>query len=324
MSAATLVTYRRSTRWRDLVWLTRRQHRTALIGTTLLVLAVSALMVVSASISREFVANQLGPLLNLLLEPSALATFITLYSGIVAVFWAAPLFPREFERGTHLVAWGQDVSPRRWLVGKVVPLGVVAVALALVLGTAGWNMATQVGTDVPWARGSRAFHAPYFAAAPLVQVGYVLFGLALGLLAGRLARRTVPAIAITAVGYFATQTVIANVFRPHYQTPVRDTDPLGATRMGPPDGALYVDSGYLDAAGNTVGFGEINCMPSGPTSMQERTQCLQQHGIVSHYTDYQPIDRLATFHVIEFVIFTVLAVALFAATWLLMRRTSRL
>ena len=36
---------------------------------------------------------------------------------LFGLFWGAPLLAREFEAGTHSLAWTQGVTRRRWLAG---------------------------------------------------------------------------------------------------------------------------------------------------------------------------------------------------------------
>ena len=42
---------------------------------------------------------------------------------LVGLFWGAPVLAREFERGTHRLAWTQSVPRRAWLVVKLGVLG---------------------------------------------------------------------------------------------------------------------------------------------------------------------------------------------------------
>jgi ABC-type uncharacterized transport system permease subunit len=164
------------------------------------------------------------------------------------------------------------------------------------------------------------FLDPYFAAAPLVQVGYALFAFALGLAVSALTRRIVASMGVSLVVLLLTRFVLALVARPHYETPVRATSPVGHPLFeNVPLHALRVNSGFLTTSGATS-HSTGTC--SGPE--QVYAHCLRQHGIVARYVDYQPPSRIGDFQLIEFGIFTVLAILLFAATWWLIRRTRRL
>ena len=56
-----------------------------------------------------------------------------------------------------------------------------------------------------------------------VPVGYSLFAVALGVMAGALLRRTLPAIAVTLAGFVAVRVVITLWLRSHYISPVTAT-----------------------------------------------------------------------------------------------------
>src|SRR5699024_8746632 len=125
------------------------------------------------------------PIFSSLRQPAQLLEqCIAGYGAVVAVFWAAPLLAREHEQRTHLFAWGQDVSALRWLAGKTLLLATIAAAFAALLGSLGTLLLRQFNTAATTSRhvGFAVFDGRLFEAAPLVQVGYALFGFALGLL----------------------------------------------------------------------------------------------------------------------------------------------
>ncbi|MCA1655570.1 MAG: hypothetical protein LC635_03805 [Pseudonocardiaceae bacterium] len=82
-------------------------------------------------------------------------------------------------------------------------------------------------------------------------------------------------------------------------------------------GIMYIDMGFADQAGNPV---------DPPTACWNApdadtvTNCLRDNGIVNTYVDYQPADRLFTFQVIEFAIFTTLAAVAFVLALMSVRR----
>jgi hypothetical protein len=53
-----------------------------------------------------------------------------------------------------------------------------------------------------------------------VPVGDAVFAMALGICAGTLLRRTIPALAVTLAGFVAPRVPTAQWLRPHYMTPV--------------------------------------------------------------------------------------------------------
>jgi ABC-type transport system involved in multi-copper enzyme maturation permease subunit len=60
---------------------------------------------------------------------------------LAGMFWAAPLVSREYEAGTHRLAWTQSVSPLRWLTIKIALIFGAIAAAALALGLlATWTL----------------------------------------------------------------------------------------------------------------------------------------------------------------------------------------
>ena len=312
--------------WRDLAWVAWRQHRLMLVGVGSVVALGAVLMGLVALAAGTRGSLRISVLLfdDLGVVANGLATCILGFSAVVAVFWAAPLLSREYEQRTHLFAWSQDVSSLRLLAGKTLVLGTVAVLFAVLLGSVGTVMLRQLddaAAELEYARFS-AFWMPFFEAAPLVQVGFALFGLALGLAVSALSRRTVLSMGLTLVIFTVVRMFVAGVLRPYYQAPVRDVRPFGAPGgWARPEKALYVDGGYLDAAGEPIDF-PMACASSA--SMAEHQACMREHGVVDTYRAYQPIERVDEFRLIEFGIFAGLAILLFLLTWRLMRRTTRL
>lgn len=162
----------------NLLWLTWRQHRMALIA--------GGLLVVLSQLKGWMLTGEL------------------VLAGFVAVFWGAPLVAREFEQRTHVFAWSQDVSPGRWLFLRTAPLLVVAAVLAGVLGIVGSARSEARGPSMP-----------LFELWPPLQVAYVLFGLALGVMFSALTRRTVPSMGLTLAVFALVRTGVALLVRPH-------------------------------------------------------------------------------------------------------------
>ncbi len=162
------------------------------------------------------------------------------------------------------------------------------------------------------------------AAAPLPQVGYVLFAFALGLVCSVLTRRTLVAMGTSLAAFLVTRYVVGVFLRPHYESPLRASTGIGSNAPVPvPDDALRAGGGYLGASGAPASYPEA-CNAPRVAGAQSYEDCLRGHGIAARYVDYQPPDRVGEFQAIEFGIFAVLAILLFGATWRLVRRTRRL
>ena len=172
---------------------------------------------------------------------------MTLGTPVLAgLFWGAPLVAAELETGTSQFAWMQSVTRRRWLAVKTGWMLLAAavwggVISALVTWWSGPNNALHLD----------AFNPGRFDIMGLVPVAYALFAMALGIAAGTLLRRTLPAMAVTLAGFIAVRAVIALWLRPHYMSAVTVTYNLlhGYT----PAGSYWqLGQGVLDASGHLV------------------------------------------------------------------------
>ena len=142
------------------------------------------------------------------------------------MFWGAPLVARELETGTFRLAWTQSVSRLRWLLVK---LGLVGLA------SAARRRAVEPDGDVvvqPHRQGEpRTGSAPAaFGVHGFVPAGYALFAFALGATTGLLFRRTLPAMAVTLVGFVAARFVVADWVRPHFMSPVTERSSIEPER----------------------------------------------------------------------------------------------
>jgi hypothetical protein len=140
---------------------------------------------------------------------------------LIGVFWGAPLVAREFEQGTQRLVWNQSVSRGRWLTVKLLGSGLSAMAVAGLISLA----VTWWATDLDRAGYSRVQPLIY-ATRGVVPVGYALLGFVVGVTAGVLLRRTVPAMAVTLVLVVAAQIAAPFTLREHLTTPVSATAPL--------------------------------------------------------------------------------------------------
>lgn len=275
-----------------LAWLTWRQHRWTVLGTTAL-----ALVAAYALIDTE--AGKVGSML--------MAGFYGLivqvaFGAIIGMFWGAPLIARELEERTYFVAWGQDVTPAKWLRGKALVLGPMAVVLGALIGLGnGFG-----GRQSTWGA---------FESNPLVQAGYAVFGFALGVFVGLLFRHVVTAMAATLVFYVVVRGVLSVLVRDHY-LPAQRSVARWSGRPDLPEGALELGRGFVDRDLRPVAVPEKCEM-----FMPNPGSCMETSGTaIGTYVAYQPIGRLLLFQFIEFGVFALLAAVLFALTFRLLRR----
>src|SRR5207247_984538 len=130
---------------------------------------------------------------------------------LVGVFWGAPLVAREVEQGTHRLVWTQGVTRRRWFGTKVALIGPVTAAggALFALLVTWWSSPLVKASDDRFAVG-------IFDLRGIAPIGYVLFALALGVAAGAMIRKTLPAMAATLGGFVVVRVVVDVFVRPHY------------------------------------------------------------------------------------------------------------
>ncbi len=140
---------------------------------------------------------------------------------VVGVFWGAPLVARELETGTHRLAWTQSVTRGRWMWAKLAVVGTASVAVVglLSLTVTLWAHPLDRVDTTLWT---------YFDQRDIVPPAYAAFAFALGVTAGVLIRRTVPAMAATLVGYVGARLAMTYVIRPALISPEHTTAPLRA------------------------------------------------------------------------------------------------
>jgi hypothetical protein len=148
----------------------------------------------------------------------SLVSALSFIPMLVGLFWGAPLIAHEVEQGTHHLVWTQSISPRRWLAVKLGLLILGALLLATVITglftwwARPWTLLTVEGN------GYSRINPSLYNLQGVVPIADMLFAFALGTAAGALIRRTVPAMAVTLVGYMGMrlglQSLRANGFLP--------------------------------------------------------------------------------------------------------------
>jgi hypothetical protein len=303
-----------------LVW---RLHRgqACVAGAALVVLA-AVLLITGIALSRTYhgfvagcaAAHDCG-------DPSqvfggyGLITYLLLATMAIpllfGLFWGAPLLAREFEDGTHGLAWTQGVTRGRWL-SRTVAWTMLA---ALVWGGAQAAL-------VSWWRGpANALAFPgvrldlgIFDIQGIVPVAYSVFAVALGIVAGAAFRRVLPAMATTFAVFTGLRFLIAKYARPHYLTPVSRLLPFGPANG--PSGSWVLSSVVTGPGGQRYGSFTFQDIPAACRSQGPKPSpsCMTAHGFHALIT-YQPAGRFWAFQGIEAGIFLVLAAALIAVTF---------
>ncbi|MFJ4711655.1 hypothetical protein [Streptomyces sp. NPDC088785] len=181
------------------------------------------------------------------------ATLTRIAAVAVAVFAAGPLIARELELGTARLAWTQSVTPARWLTAKLA-LPAIAVTVGTTLVVALYVLVWRSHNHLLIAGiGPRSL---YFAIGP-ATIANVLFGLALGVCAALVVRRTLPAVVAAGTGTYLVGALRANSWpfqggHPQPEIPVH-SKAITSTGAEIPDPGCYMDRKCL-AAHDVTGF----------------------------------------------------------------------
>jgi hypothetical protein len=242
------------------------------------------------------------------------------------MFWGSPAVAGERETGTVQFAWTQSVTRRHWLSVKTGWLLLAgAVFGGAVAGIVTWWYAPLNALHL------NQFQQGYFDLQGIVPIGYAVFAVALGIAAGTLIGRSLPALAVTAGVFLAVRLVITYWVRVHFIPAV--TTIHSVTQSFTPKGASWqLAQGVVLPGGQfttnliaTPGTIQQNPGATWPASCPQAQQmsstltCLAHLGYRSFLT-YQPGYRFWPFQFIETGIFVTLAAALIAVTFFVVRR----
>ena len=148
---------------------------------------------------------------------------IVLAPAVIGLFWGAPLIARELEAGTPALAWSQSVTRTRWLAVKLAVGGLAAMAVTEALSLMQTWWAAPISQAVADGGGSGVARSRFsllaFATHGITPLGYAAFAFALGVTAGALIRRTLPAMAVTLAIFAALQVAMPLWVRPNLAPP---------------------------------------------------------------------------------------------------------
>ena len=241
-----------------MTWLVWRQHRLQFcIGAALLAAFAVLIVITGVQVAHQYQAAQAAcaagqgcrQVGGLFLGSHAVGFLIisTLAApALVGLFWGAPLIAAESEAGTTQFAWMQSITRRHWLTVK---LGWILLAAAVWGGVISALVTWWSGPDN--AEQLDAFSPGRFDIMGLVPVAYSVFAVALGIAAGALTRRVLPAMGITLAGFIAVRAVVALWLRHHYLSPV--TVYYNATSSFTPPGSYWqLTAGAIGPSGQPL------------------------------------------------------------------------
>jgi ABC-type transport system involved in multi-copper enzyme maturation permease subunit len=322
-----------------MTWVIWRHYRvTAAIAGAILAAFAAALLITGlrdaakwhtalADCAKNETCGNLSQTVSLTGGPVYTLTILTLLVPLLfGMFWGGPAVARERETGTVQYAWTQSVTRWRWLSVKAGWLLLAgAVFGGAVAGIVTWWYAP------PNALNQGQFQPGYFDIQGIVPIGYAVFAVALGIAAGTLIGRSLPALAVTAGVFLAIRLVITYWVRMHYMPAV--TTIYSVTQNLALKGATWqLAQGTVLPGGQfttnlSVGPGHIISGFNGPgvpascstAQISSTLTCMARLGYHSFAT-YQPGYRFWPFQFIETGIFVALAAALIAVTFLVVRR----
>ncbi|MGY0235200.1 ABC transporter permease subunit [Longispora urticae] len=273
---------------------------------------------------------------------TAFGLVVLVLPAIIGMFWGAPLVAREFEAGTHRLAWNQSVPRTRWLFAKLSLVGLAAMAAAGLTSLAvGWWASPL---DKALAAQFPRFAPELFDIRGITPVGFAAFAFALGVTVGVLIRKTLPAVAVTLALFAVVQIVMPLAVRPHFAEASSVTTPITADNVKqigignggrmmvtvsltkPGDWLLTNET--LDAAGKVVESMPASvadkCQPEGSQNEGIRMPeaCFTNIGQLGYKqrVTYQPANRYWAFQWAETGIFLVLALGLAGFSYWWIRR----
>jgi hypothetical protein len=282
-----------------------------------------------------------------------LGILVVAVPALIGMFWGAPLISREVETGTFRLALTQSTTRTRWLATKlgIGALASMAAAALLSLAVTWWAH--------PLDR-AQADHYKTFDQRDIVPIGHAAFAFMVGVTAGILIRRTLPALATTLIVFVGARLGMTFWGRAHLLSPLHRTIELADAHMGymrsspTAPGNLHADapdipnswiysSNLVDNSGHTLTSADVTRLcpdlkipepvaGSGDTVQQQvpieaKTQlraCITKVSDSYHQVvTYQPAGRYWTLQWLELGVYLAASIALAGICfWAIRRRLS--
>jgi hypothetical protein len=326
-----------------MTWLVWRQHRTEALA-AVIVAAILAAAATPTALHLYQVTGQLqrggclggnpavscGSTIDAFNATSRALTgilpLLNLLPGLAGVFIGAPLIAREIEDGTWRLAWSQSITRRAWLRRQLAgTFAVTALGAGLLTAVLTWWLS-------PLEEVNGRFSDSAFDLAGIIPLAWALLAFALGVLAGTVLRRVVPAMAVTLLAYAAIRFPVEFMLRPRYLpadrlwgVPFTDTKPLprDAWQLGQdvvaPGGHTILTGAQFDQLQHSASAA-LRANASSPSDyLAGLNQWLAAHGYTQVFT-YQPVGRFWIFQGIEGTLCLALALGATAIAWRLALR----
>lgn len=327
-----------------MAWVVWRQHRIAIAGVLALFGAAALLVVVEGvqlhhayalvtacrpvgSGPCQQAANNFSD--NYSATAGIVTALLQAVPALIGAFAGAPLLAGVFETGTFRYVFTQGFGRTRWATAKLVSLAVVvavaAGAFSIVFSWAYGPLLNMKGY------GYSSLYSLFFDLRGVAFAAWTLAAFAIGVLAGVLIRRVLPAMFATLATYSGLALATALYLRPHYRGALRTGNP----NIGPPAQVIsqswelhgkLADLAALSTAlrpvdVRVVSSGVFQPGPSTPQSF-DPVHYLLTHGF-SLVATYEPGSWFWPFQLIEGSWLLVLSVMLGAsAIWLVRQRAT--
>jgi hypothetical protein len=239
--------------WRNMVWVTWRQHRGTLISVPALFAAVGLfLWIMGLRIHRDyavlmachpFTSNACQALNSSFNSTdwhiaNGMDIALNLVPALIGAFAGGSMLARELETGTYRYAWTQGIGRTRWTIGK---LTIVAVTITLTA----WALSvvfTWFFHPFLAQEGMTVLNAGVFVTHGIAFAAWTLLAFGVGALAGMLFRHTVPAMAVTLGVYVGLDLLTWTVLRKHYPLALVSSNPPYSTGLTNPNEPWIVGS----------------------------------------------------------------------------------
>jgi len=304
-------------------WVAWRQQRPSTVAAIALLAVAGPILLVSGwqmtSFARDsglaacvasggdcqLLAEAFGNRYRSLLEPVWLLG--ALLPVALGLLFGGPLLAREFEQGTHRLAWTQSVTRSRWLGARLaLAAGVLVVvsAVAALLLTWWYGRFDQLGISGRAAleRGS------------LVPVATAVLAFSIATAAGALTRRVVPALAAGLVAVLVVGLALnlaAQQWLP--PRPLTITYPAGSPSPRAGLGDQVLSSGYRDRTGRDLSAQVLDRLCPG-TAGQAVDRCLAANGI-QRVDRYQPASRAWQLGLAQSALYLVVGALFLVLAW---------
>lgn len=325
-------------------WITWRQHRLTLAGIVALFGAAGVYLLITGvqmhgaytavSTCRPVSSALCAQVANNFLDTYAPGTgwvlgLMQVIPALVGAFAGVPILARELETGTFRYAWTQGFGRVRWTVAKLVLL---ALAVTIAGGAFSALVSWYVQPILAAGDSNGPLYPTLFDLLGVALAAWTLTAFAIGVLAGFLIRRVIPAMFATLAAWTGLAFVTGLFLRSHY------TAPLVTSSAVIPAQAWVISQGWfrggtpasLDMINNTLARVDVRAVtpelfqpgPATPATLGDPAQYLMQHGY-TQLTTYQPASEFWPFQWIEAGWLLVLSLLLIAtAVWLVRRRAA--